>query len=151
MIWLYVWVCILFQIFFFSSLFQSQLPTHHHQHRHSLTSRKVHRTRSSGATHHIFDDPMIEVCTQCQLITFSIYYSKPFARQTKLCISSTWIIILYWLTTISCEASYRWGISDVTSKANAIWALIGCEYWNNYHINGRSGEHTESSYVAFNV
>lgn len=86
--------------FLFFSLFQSQLPTHHHQHRHSLTSRKVHRTRSSGATHHIFDDPMIEVCTQCQLITFSIYYSKPFARQTKLCISSTWIIILYWLTTI---------------------------------------------------
>lgn len=32
------------------------------QHRHSLTSRKVHRTRSSGATHHIYDDPTLEVC-----------------------------------------------------------------------------------------
>lgn len=45
------------------SLFQSQatnIPRHQH-HRHSLSSRKVHRTRSSGATHHIWDDPMIEV------------------------------------------------------------------------------------------
>ncbi|KAJ6634815.1 UNC93-like protein, partial [Pseudolycoriella hygida] len=37
----------------------TNLPRHQH-HRHSLSSRKVHRTRSSGATHQIWDDPVIE-------------------------------------------------------------------------------------------
>lgn len=41
--------------------FQTPVPKQQHHHRHSLTTRKVHRTRSSGATHHIWDDPMIEV------------------------------------------------------------------------------------------
>lgn len=40
---------------------QSSVIHHLPQHRHSLTGRKVHRTRSSGASHHIWDDPMIEV------------------------------------------------------------------------------------------
>lgn len=39
-----------------------QQQQHHHQHRHSLTSRhRVMRTRSSGATHNIWDDQLIEV------------------------------------------------------------------------------------------
>lgn len=42
-----------------------QTPTegvrYQQQHRHSLTARKVHRTRSSGTTNHIWDDPAIEV------------------------------------------------------------------------------------------
>uniref|UniRef100_A0A1B0CSB0 Uncharacterized protein n=2 Tax=Lutzomyia longipalpis TaxID=7200 RepID=A0A1B0CSB0_LUTLO len=40
---------------------QAQLPKQ--SHRHSLTSRRVLRTRSSGATYHIWDDPMIEHMT----------------------------------------------------------------------------------------
>ncbi|XP_055711890.1 uncharacterized protein LOC129806975 isoform X2 [Phlebotomus papatasi] len=40
---------------------QAPLPKQHH--RHSLTSRRVLRTRSSGATYHIWDDPMIEHMT----------------------------------------------------------------------------------------
>lgn len=43
------------------------------QHRHSLTSRKVHRTRSSGATHHIFDDQMTEVRVDIQNVLFFNY------------------------------------------------------------------------------
>lgn len=71
---------------FFNSLLQSQLPAHHHQHRHSLTTRKVHRTRSSGATHHIFDDPMLEVCTQ-----FRLYIPKTYHHCESVgCMSEQW-------------------------------------------------------------
>lgn len=65
---------------FFLLLFQTQVPKQqqHHHHRHSLTTRKVHRTRSSGATHHIWDDPMIEVILFClptpRRFCFNQYY-----------------------------------------------------------------------------
>ncbi|XP_059611659.1 uncharacterized protein LOC132258369 [Phlebotomus argentipes] len=44
-------------------VFTHQAPLPKQPHRHSLTSRRVLRTRSSGATYHIWDDPMIEHMT----------------------------------------------------------------------------------------